>query len=1357
MQPSKLPSSQPSFQPNSLPSVCPSQQPAVSPSAQPSSTPSHFQSEWKVKIDCLNDSFVPIGVGASLCVEASWISPLSSGLCNIRAALDFCLHRVPWLGGRVKACHIILPESSEISMHRGEEIFYYVPVGNITIPIDIVIDGGGSKIFGLKTSRFISTKNVFVSDDDIIGEIWSNFSISQVNSSGMNRFFISECKLTVKNLILIAFGFENEIIDYNGGTMNLQTLLSVSVQNVEIKNSVGYFGGGLFLNNVKSLTLQFSKLNGNIARNGGGIAIFGTGTVKILNCEFYNNEAFNIGGAFLGDGITSISFLNSNITSNKAKNFGGSISLNNVYDYVTLRLLFFSENQAMYGSAIALSKCKTTSLIRNILTRNKATVGGTVYWTAISQMAAPQNVETNTFLNNSCGFYGPSIATEIIQIISDTRHLEVKTYEPDEYPLNLLVQLVDYYGQVVTSESGIILSADLLEGNAYCSYNSGSAQLSGGTVATVEHGAAKFKFLRASCIPGGHMNITFSTRVKSLSVNFPMYSSSCNTMSSSCFSNTKSTIMLSTNIPVTFRNCRRGEIFDFNTPSKSTCSLCTNGYSLASNEDNTVITCQECPLLAEVCMGSTIILHEGTFRWGSLANTIYSCMLSGGCKGGNETGASSCNDGYEGAMCSVCSPGFFKNKNACQFCDGHEDYSFSRVTFYFFILGIVLIIIIVFFRERILEKLWPPNKIHEEMNTGLSVDSSIGGLIITDSIRTRLRLCLVTYQIIIQAPSSFEVPLPPIFQSLSGYLTFLNLDIGGSLPSDCSKQPLNYLQKMGLTTSIPIILSFVMFLFYLLQITFSAPVELDQRNKFRRSLQIKYLKYILMASYFILPSISVTILNTFVCRNYDANNEDPLNRQHLLLSNDLTVDCNSSSYTFWFLWALFMTIIYPIGLPALYTFLLYQNRHRIMIRDHVDIINKSPSITYNRGAHVVEDQSFSECIEFLYQGYSPAYWYWEVVEISRRLSLTAVIAVVMKGEPVQIVIAILIAVAFVKLFKKFRPFKYEEANNLLLESQYQILFTFFILLVIKQNSIPEIPNAEAVIDASLVIVNLFIVVITLRQILSTFLSHNNVSQIANFEVFYSVENNKHTKTTELVEKNEFKKDLNLAFGSDIELVNRMIANLKNNEIEELLLEIQRNLIPRNASSGINFTYYMPEHAVNSVKGVTYGVNNGHETRDIESGIVYLRFPPSSAKYFTFACPFESNGRKYIIVIPDHAFIVQNYPKYSNSLAAKQRRIMLSMEHVIPPPESAMRCFDNLSETDWYASIGEEYNGASIYSCLNNDDDAFNYLSHSLRSVDFHIQLPICAFQQGSFNAAEIHQEFPEEKNLHASSDDHSDV
>jgi hypothetical protein len=53
------------------------------------------------------------------------------------------------------------------------------------------------------------------------------------------------------------------------------------------------------------------------------------------------------------------------------------------------------------------------------------------------------------------------------------------------------------------------------------------------------------------------------------------------------------------------------------------------------------------------------------------------------------------------------------------------------------------------------------------------------------------------------------------------------------------------------------------------------------------------------------------------------------------MSNDLAISCASPRYGFGVVWAVFMIIIYPIGMPALYYLILYANKEDLMDKDRV--------------------------------------------------------------------------------------------------------------------------------------------------------------------------------------------------------------------------------------------------------------------------------------------------------------------------------------------------------------------------------------------------------------------------------------
>lgn len=147
---------------------------------------------------------------------------------------------------------------------------------------------------------------------------------------------------------------------------------------------------------------------------------------------------------------------------------------------------------------------------------------------------------------------------------------------------------------------------------------------------------------------------------------------------------------------------------------------------------------------------------------------------------------------------------------------------------------------------------------------------------------------------------------------------------------------------------------------------------------------------------------------------------------------------------------------------------------------------------------------------------------------------------------------------------------------------------------------------------------------------------------------------------------------------------------------------------------------MTKKTKNAVRFVTQqlsGSSSGHERRDLESGVVYLRFTAEYANIFSFVTPFERHNERHLIVIPNVAFNLGNYHKYLpildlqyfptldhtdedlNSSVSVLERMMVNMDHVISPLDLALNCFgedDSIFATDWTGSIGQEYNGESIH-------------------------------------------------------------
>ena len=93
-----------------------------------------------------------------------------------------------------------------------------------------------------------------------------------------------------------------------------------------------------------------------------------------------------------------------------------------------------------------------------------------------------------------------------------------------------------------------------------------------------------------------------------------------------------------------------------------------------------------------------------------------------------------------------------------------------------------------------------------------------------------------------------------------------------------------------------------------------------------------------------------------------------------------------------------------------------------------------------------------------------------MVETIRRLLLTAIVSVVSNGSTAQIVFGIFVAIAYMKLYAYFSPFLEEKDNVLQEMAQYQVFFTLFIALLLRDASLTG-PGWTLGFDAVLVFCN----------------------------------------------------------------------------------------------------------------------------------------------------------------------------------------------------------------------------------------------------------------------------------------------
>ena len=86
------------------------------------------------------------------------------------------------------------------------------------------------------------------------------------------------------------------------------------------------------------------------------------------------------------------------------------------------------------------------------------------------------------------------------------------------------------------------------------------------------------------------------------------------------------------------------------------------------------------------------------------------------------------------------------------------------------------------------------------------------------------------------------------------------------------------------------------------------------------------------------------------------------------------------------LYAIVMGVVYILGLPLGVFIMLYRRRRKLFGSAAADPVVAATQATYG----------------FLYLGYGPSAWWWEVEELVRKLLLSAVVVLFESGSPLQV-------------------------------------------------------------------------------------------------------------------------------------------------------------------------------------------------------------------------------------------------------------------------------------------------------------------------------------------------------------------
>lgn len=200
----------------------------------------------------------------------------------------------------------------------------------------------------------------------------------------------------------------------------------------------------------------------------------------------------------------------------------------------------------------------------------------------------------------------------------------------------------------------------------------------------------------------------------------------------------------------------------------------------------------------------------------------------------------------------------------------------------------------------------------------------------------------------------------------------------------------------------------------------------------------KHVSMVLLITFLVYSSVSATVFQSFACEDLD-------DRKNYLRA-DYRIECDSSKHRAFQVFAGIMILVYPVGVPLFYGYLLYNNRRLLKSEDEGER-EMSPQV---------------QPISDLWAPYKPRRFYYEVIECLRRMSLTGVVVFIYPNTAAQVAVTLVIAFSFVVVSERLAPYASKWDASISLTGHIIVFTSMYTALLSKVDVSDERANSQAV-------------------------------------------------------------------------------------------------------------------------------------------------------------------------------------------------------------------------------------------------------------------------------------------------------
>ena len=426
--------------------------------------------------------------------------------------------------------------------------------------------------------------------------------------------------------------------------------------------------------------------------------------------------------------------------------------------------------------------------------------------------------------------------------------------------------------------------------------------------------------------------------------------------------------------------------------------------------------CNKCPSVGLTCENETVTLTKGFFwQWESPESRalykkfikelqvqstaydpnhtkyelffprVYACPVTSSCQGGMQ---SLCSKGYEGPLCAVCSNGYYQIVSRCQKCPKFR-WLIGQIILAVFLLSMIMLPLII----------------------GKNMRNS-SGRSVTDIVLARFKIFIGFYQVTSGTLDAFSyVEWPQLLLQVGTFTKFLQLNLLQIAPLNC------FADTLEVTAYTSFLFSVVLCCFVVVvSITYYNVWKLSLKNETMSAVEWKQklsetkencIRYVFLVLFILYPEITAQVLQMLPssCQKICVDSHDKNCRSYL--RSDYNLECYTDSHMK-FVTLAYIVLSFVVLFPIVTVFLLWKNMRSMNLKQDEQ----------NNGEGVNE---VVRGLSFLYENYSAECWFWELLELVRKVVVTSLLVLIGGESRTSLGFAAIMSGLYTVLFAAYQP------------------------------------------------------------------------------------------------------------------------------------------------------------------------------------------------------------------------------------------------------------------------------------------------------------------------------------------------